>query len=216
MKGKDFADVLNCYANLFRDIGAVRDGAAIQSLATYLHTTGNSAVATTCRGLAKLKPSPSYGRGEIGRFLTIAEKLRPCLVATAKKAVIDDLNRLIATLEPFANLSISYLIQAAQEQKAKAPQKKKSASPALSDEGIAAYVEKLTEALTDADAFIEVYDTLKKDSAVKADTAKKISKAFARRSGKTKTEALKLIWDRHASVLSAKGRADAIGERTAG
>ncbi len=216
MNGKDFSGILDCYAGLLDNFQCFDDARILRAVASVLAETGTQTVAATCKKLEKLKITECNGTGEVGRFLSTAQNLQKCVEATSKKAIVDDLKRLLEFLPPFAELSAGQLREALQSQPKSATRKRSRSAASLSDDGIASYVHQLTDALGNDQAFSEVFNSLKKDVAVKAPVAKKIAREFAKKAGRTKADSLKLIWERHASVVGAKARAVATGDRTAG
>jgi hypothetical protein len=79
---------------------------------------------------------------------------------------------------------------------------------------VAHYLRRLEKSLGDESAFLEVFNSLKKDTAIKAAEAKQLARAFAKASAKSKDDALDRIWSRHASLIGVGARARATGGRT--
>jgi hypothetical protein len=86
----------------------------------------------------------------------------------------------------------------------------------FTDADLGACVKRLEEALGDELRFESVYQQISKDERLKAADAKKLAKAFSGKSGKTKADALGLIYGRHKNMMSAEPKADATGRRLAG
>ena len=216
MYGKDFHHIVDHYANLIEKVRPGHEAAILRALASIFEAAPKVSVAVTCKKLQQVESSSLYGRGDIQRFLDLAPYIEACLEATAKKTVIDDFKRLHKVLPPFASMSTEQLTEALRAQKRSTTKTKRKTTASLSDEGIATYVQRLNLAIGNEQTFSEVFSTLKNDPSVKAPIAKRIAREFAKKAGRTKTEALSLIWERHASLVGAKARADATSGRTAG
>jgi uncharacterized protein YigA (DUF484 family) len=85
----------------------------------------------------------------------------------------------------------------------------------LNEATVRDYLRRLEEALADEQGFEEEYARLASDDRVKAPDAKRIAKAFAGKSGRSKSDALGLIAARQQSLVGARAKANATGSRSA-
>lgn len=91
----------------------------------------------------------------------------------------------------------------------------RSTTGSLNEEDIAAHVHDLESALGDEIQFVQVFRRIKNDKNVRAQDAKNISKKFVGKSGKSKADAFRLIYERHSSLLESRARAKSTGGRSA-
>lgn len=85
----------------------------------------------------------------------------------------------------------------------------------LSDAEVGVYVQQLEAALGKDKAFDQIFHSLKADVNVKKQDAKNIARRFVGKSGASKTDAFRLIYERHASLVESRARALATGGRSA-
>jgi len=86
---------------------------------------------------------------------------------------------------------------------------------ALQEDEIKAYLDQLEQALGDETEFDKAFETLKRDKRVKAQDAKNISKRFVGKAGRSKADALRLIYERHSSLVGSRARAKSTAGRSA-
>src|SRR5262249_12705229 len=137
--------------------------------------------------------------------------LQRCLSKQAKKALIDDLKRLVDALAPFAKLPVLEFCEAAIARIAQPTTVTPPAGPGTA--AIENYVLALAGALRDEARFTQTFSRLKKE--LKAPAAKRLALQFTKGRARTKAEAFNLIWGRHQSVIGTAARAEATGGRTA-
>ena len=173
-----------------------------------------ASVADVCKALNKVS-----GGGGSGVTLGATAELLNLMVASAcrfaKAGDAKDLKRFAAVIDGKKGEHIDSFVAKATE--ALAPQPRRAtAAPALTDNDLRAYLKRLEEALGNEEGFEDVYLQVSKDARLKAPEAKKLARAFVGKSGRSKSDALGLIYERHKSLMGARYRAEATGGRLAG
>lgn len=212
MKAKDFAQFLNEFSEVLSAQGGHGSG-AWNELANIFEIRPTASVADVCKQFEAAAPSAGGG---IGNLIDGMRGLRTLLSSHAKKALIDDLARVVDALSPHRNSSIEELssaVRTALESPKSKPAKSQKAE--LNAELVGRYLRQLETALGDEAGFVEVFEAIKKDKAIKAPEAKHLAREFAKGAATSKDKALKLIWGRHASLMQARAKGAASAGRTA-
>lgn len=212
MKAKDFAQFLKQFSKVLSAQGG-NGSAAWNELATIFEIKPAATVADVCKQVEAA--APSAGRG-VGNFIEGLRSLEALLAGHAKKALIDDLGRVADALAQHRNTSIEELSSAVRTALQAAKSKPaRSQKAELNAELVGRYLRQLETALGDEAGFVEVFDALKTDKAIKAREAKHLAREFAKGAAASKDKALKLIWGRHASLMQARAKGAATAGRTA-
>jgi hypothetical protein len=212
MKAKDFGQFLETFAAMLGEAGAIDQAGAWRAISRIFQVKPAAKVSDVCKALVGIHVATRDNGTMVRNVTALIPSLRRCLGESAKKALIDDLERFASVLAPYARFLVSDFADAAAAQLSRAP----APTPGtLSADVVANYLRLLEESLNDEKVFLEIFNRLKKDSAVKTPEAKQLARAFAKASGKSKKEALDRIWGRHASLIGVGARAKATGGRTA-
>ena len=217
MKAKDFGDFLKTFANLLDAAGAGEQASGWRTLLPIFELKPAANVADTCRTLSSLQ-RPDTGTGMPVRLLiNLVPAIEASIGKHAKKALIDDLKRVMSVLAPFADVSIhTYAKAAIAHLSVPAKPRRTPTQPNVSTtELVQKYKDDLVAALNDEVRFPEIFNALKRDKAIKVAEAKQLARAFVDMNAKSKGDALELIWGRHAAILGSRARARATGDRTA-
>jgi hypothetical protein len=210
MKGKDLAQLLTDFADVLSDERA-REWRAIPQIFAAAPADSVVAICSVIRGVQ----APEHRNGSrLQEMVGLISALKRLLgKASAKKAVIDDLQAVETALTPFSEAPTAGFADAAiqrlRERVAERP------AGEARDDLVQSYLHRLEEALRDASRFAEVFDDLKNDKAVKVAEAKKLSREFAKETAKSRNAALDLIWARHAALMGSRARKQANKGRTA-
>lgn len=114
----------------------------------------------------------------------------------------ENFSELVATLE-------QHLAAAARKSS------RRTSAPSLTEQEIEARVHELVAVLGDEAKFDQVFQRLENDNSVKAQDAKNIAKKFVGKAGSSKSEAFRLIHERHSTLLESRARAKSTGGRSA-
>ncbi len=114
--------------------------------------------------------------------------------------------------EDFGNLVEAVDLALAQKVQ-KSTSRRNTAS--LSDAEVGDYVQQLEAALGKDAVFDQTFHSIKADDNLKAQDAKNIARSFVGKSGRSKAEAFRLIYERHSSLVESRARAVATGGRSA-
>jgi hypothetical protein len=212
MKAKDFAQFLNQFSEVLSAQGA-NNASVWSDLAKIFEIKPRANVADVCKQIEAAEPSA--GRG-INDLIDGMRGLKVVLSGHAKKALIDDLARVMDALSPHRNSSIEELSSAVRTAlQASKSKPARSQRAELNVEAVGRYLRQLETALGDEAGFVEVFELLKKDKAIKTPEAKRLAREFAKGAASSKEKALNLIWGRHASLMQARAKAAATAGRTA-
>lgn len=217
MKSNDFKDFIALFAQMLREAGADDQADGWATLAHVFGVKPTANVADICKVLSSVERVNDGSGSKLAHLVRLIPAIENCFAKYSKKALFDDLKRVAIAIAPFSDVSVQAYAQAAiarlQEPPKSKPGKQQPAMPAT--ELVEAYLQRLQSALGDEARFPEVFDSLKKDKAIKVTEAKLLARAFADLNAKSKGDALELIWLRHDSALGARARARATGGRTA-
>jgi hypothetical protein len=205
MKAKDFGQFIESFAEMLGTAGATEQAGAWRAILRIFQAKPSNKVEDVCKALSGIHVDKSDQGIMVRNVIALIPSLRRCLGESAKKkALIDDLELFADVLPPYAGCPISDFADAAVARLSWTPV-----------DVVSNYLKRLEESLRDEAAFLEIFNRLKKDTAVKAAEAKQLARAFAKASGKSKNEAFDRIWSRHASLIGVSARAKATGGRTA-
>ena len=212
MKGKDFAQLLTEFSDVLNDERA----AAFRAFSPVFEAAPNRNVVAICGVLSGIQP-PEHGNGlRLQEMIGLLSALKRLLGrGAAKKAVIDDLETVATTLAPFGQFPTATFADAAIERLHEETATSRRPSSAVRDDVVQNYLRRLEDALGDESRFAEAFQALKNDKLVTATEAKKLSKAFAKETAKSKSAAFDLIWARHAALMGSRARQLANTGRTA-
>ena len=146
-------------------------------------------------------------------MISLISALKRLLGRTSAKKAVDDLQSIETALTPFGEASTAAFADAAIRRLRERVDQRTSG--VTRGDAVKAYLHRLEEALRDASRFPEVFDELKNDKAVKASEAKKLAREFAKENAKSRSDALDLIWARHAALMGSRARKQASKGRTA-
>jgi hypothetical protein len=185
----------------------------VRRLADLLAARSNSSVTEICKILQAVKPA-SGKEPSLGNISELLTAMAEAACIFAKSADAKDLRQFVAVIEGKREHSLDAFLQQATEALIK--RSTRSAPSGVSEEVLRSYLKRLEEALGDEQGFEEVYQQLQADTRLKALDFKKLAKSFVGKSGKSKTDALGLIYGRHKSLISARAAAGSTGRRLAG
>ena len=216
MKGKDFARLLADFSDVLRDACAHEQAAGWRALVRVFEATPSLSVSAICSELSGVQ-APEHTRGlRLQQMLSLLPALKRFLVRTsAKKAAVEDLATVEAALAPFSRTPAETLADAAIAHLLEQPATQVHARAAARDDLLQNYLERLEAALNDETRFELVFNELKNDASISPAEAKKLSRAFAKETAKSKAAALDLIWGRHAALMGSRARQQANTGRTA-
>jgi len=162
------------------------------------------------RSVERSRSSPSVG--DVQQALLEFERL---VSNISKKDFVDDLRKLIATLESHQKADLASFAAAVQAEISGASPDEETAP---SDTGlIAAYVRRLDDSYKDEAAFKAVFQELKKDKRVKQTEMAEIASRFTISTPKStaRSESLNRIQARHQAYNTSKAKSDFFGGRSA-
>jgi hypothetical protein len=215
MIAKDFAQYLERFADLLDSAGAIEQARAWRAAVPIFQARPSAKVKDVCSAISKLGTPIASGPVTAQALIQLWPSMERHLEKHTKSPLVDDLKAFITSLSPFARCSLEDLSSALSARPSTAPARRGGAAKSANPDVVPTYLLRLEAALGDEAKFLEVYNALKSDSAIKAPDAKRLARDFTKRSAKSKPDALNRIWERHASLIGAGGRAKATGGRTA-
>jgi hypothetical protein len=130
----------------------------------------------------------------------------------AKPAATKDLQALIVFIQQHPNADWTTLSTAT------TPPAKRTSSgskSAVRGDVVAAYAERLQANLYNHDAFTALFNDLSASEQLTGSEVIAIAKAFTQAGGRSKSDALKRIWNRHARLMTDQAKGRATGGRSA-
>jgi hypothetical protein len=213
MKASVLLEWLYSQTEILEKACGAEKASSLRCISTVLAIRTDATVADVCKVLNRVSQCGDGGT----RIEPVAELLRLIVESAckfAKAGDAKDLRRFANTVENKKDEYIdAFVFQATA---ALAPSPSQTAPSKLDESDLRSYLKMLEEALGDDRGFELVFHKLNKDVRLKTPEAKKLAKAFVGKAGRGKADALGLIYGRHKSLMSARSKADATGDRLAG
>lgn len=213
MKAAALREWLFKQADLLETVCNFQHAPAVRRLADLLTVRGNATVSDVCRILRTVKPS-GVEEPSIGPLADLLSAMTETACIFAKADDAKDLRQFAAVIGEKREYSLDEFVQRATEALSQRPSR--STTSAASEEVLRSYLKKLEEALGDEQGFEEVYEQLRADARLKAPDTKKLAKSFVGKAGRSRADALALIYGRHKSLIGARAAAGSTGRRLAG
>lgn len=216
MKSKEIHAWLEAHINVL-ELGC-SDGCAteLRQLLSLFEIRETILIKDICGAIERASPSVAQNEGvTVANINTIFDLMIKCTAPIASKTAKLNLKLLRETLHKHENLNLESLLNAISNVLNKTGRIAQTQEADLGDTAVRDYVRRLEEALGDEQGFDEEYARLVGDKRIKAPDAKQIAKAFAGKSGRSKSDALGLIAARQQSLIGARAKADATGGRSA-
>lgn len=213
MKSIEFSDFLRDVETLLQVDGNASVAASLDAIRTVLETAGPKQVRAAMNSLAEIVyPEAVHHQPNLGSSLDLLERLLAFTTAHCKKAIADDVRRLLHFCERHSAADVSKFVAVTQEAFAAKP-KKTASAPAATDAAIELYLQRLDKTLGFEPAFDRVFEELKADKTMRAPQLKKLAKSFTQLSAKSAPDALKSMYRRHANLLETDKHKAAVGGR---
>lgn len=213
MKALVLSEWLSNHADILERSCGLEAARGLRRLSDVLAIRPQHSVKDVCKALDKAATSHTGGE-KVGPTAKLLRLLVDASCGFAKAADAADLKRFAASVEKHCATTLNDLASRASD--ALTPRDNRAVSSALSEVELSAILRKLEEVLGDERGFDAIYRQVSTDSRIKTPEAKKLAKAFAGKSGRSKVEALGLIYKRHRSLMGAEPKANATGRRLAG
>ena len=209
MTPRDFADALSKAASLL----APTAGDQLRAIAELFASSPTTTVAATLTKLRKARTfAPVDGQPAIGNVLTAISPLAEFMKAYGKPAFTKDLQTTTAFIQGFSQAGVrSFVDDARAVLTAPTPQR-----PTLKEEVVQRHLSRLEQTLGDDPSFSAAYKELEHDPDVGNLEIAALVKRFTDVSSKSRPAALKKIWARHHSLLTARAKSAARDGRGAG
>jgi hypothetical protein len=210
------AAALRAVAALLTAAGAVRPTPALGRLADALEAAGGATLAAAARRLQALPEQRGDGV-PLGTVEPLLPPLRTLLSAVGKAAGARDAAALAALIATHGGSDAEALARAASAKPAGTARTmaRGAAKAPLREDLVAAHRQALEQALGDADRFSAAYAALEADAGMGRAELLALARQFAGAAARSRADALKRIWGRHAAVLTARAKAAATGGRSA-
>ncbi len=214
--------VLKTFSDLMNGCGAKHCADVLEAGSALLLEKPNMKLAGFCQQLEKVSPQERKDRGpKIGQYLEILNKARPVIDIAAKPAIKGDVEMWISTLRSQDAVTIEDFTSAAKATFAntgkdgRTGRKPKGTSQLKrlpkTELEIRTLAGRLESALGTRE-FSAIYEEAGEKGYLSAPEAKVLCRTFTGKAAKNANDALKLIWQRHQSLLDS----DAMGEATKG
>ena len=214
MKCRDFSAVLRTFADLLDAAGAPVARDQIVMFAAIFDAHPASSVSDLAKRIASLGGAGPTGSPSLGDVARLLSALKSVLSKTAKAAVLTDLNAIEKFLHDRASMELGAFVRLATEAAAPRPTRNRDA-PAVRDDLVIHYKEKLEAALGDEEKFSAVYNDLRTNTAVGRPEIIALAKQMTGSGARAEDAALKKIWNRHQSLVVFKAKSRATGGRSA-
>ena len=205
---RTFADVLDV-----ADAPVARN--QILTFAAVFDAHPASSVADLAKRIAALCVAGPAGNPNLDDVARLLSALKSCLDKTAKSAVLTDISAVEKLLRDRASMQIGAFVRMATEAAAPHRSTSKRDAPAVRDDLVVHYQEKLEAALGDEEKFAIVYNDLRANTAVAKPEIIALARQMTGSRAHAKDAALKKIWARHQSLMVFKAKARATGGRSA-
>jgi hypothetical protein len=215
MECRDFSAVLRTFADLLDAAGApgARDRIAMFAAVFDAHPT--SSVCDLAKRIGALRGTASTGSPSLGDVARLLSALKSVLNKTAKATVLTDLNAIEKLLRDRASMDLGAFVRLATEAAAPPRPARNRDAPAVRNDLVAHYKEKLEAALGDEEKFSAVYNDLRANTAVGKPEIIALAKQMTGSGARAEDAALKKIWNRHQSLVVFKAKSRATGGRSA-
>ncbi|MGH6816481.1 MAG: hypothetical protein ACREC6_12330 [Hyphomicrobiaceae bacterium] len=215
MKARDFAQFVEAFSDVLDEAGAGGRAEAWRALLPIFNIKPTANVGDICKVVAGMQCSAANRGATVQDVIGLLPVMGRCLASTAKKALVDDLMLLGKSLAAFRNVQVSNFVDAAVSRLRQQVPKDRKKNTEIRADVVQKYLRRLEQALGDEPGFVETFNAMKKDAAVGAAEAKKLSKEFSSVTARSKKDAFEFIWARHASLTGARLKAAATAGRTA-
>lgn len=215
MKCRDFSAVLRTFADLLDAAGALGARDRIVMFAAVFDAHPTSSVADLAKRIGALRGTASAGSPSLGDVARLLSALKSVLNKTAKATVLTDLNAIEKSLHDRASMDLGAFVRLATEAAAPPRPARNRDAPAVRDDLVAHYKEKLEAALGDEEKFTGVYNDLRTNTAVGRPEIIALAKQMTGSGARAEDAALKKIWNRHQSLVVFKAKSRATGGRSA-
>jgi len=174
----------------------------------------------TLKTLSSVIESVDLKKGDGPNARTLSRIVDAFVSATrhlGKAREVNALDTFASALSKRKDEDFGQLVEAVDRLLAQKAQKSTSRrnTASLSDTEVGAYVQQLEAALGKDKAFDQIFYSVKADHNLKTQDAKNIARSFVGKSGRSKAEAFRLIYERHSSLVESRARAVATGGRSA-
>jgi hypothetical protein len=215
MKCRDFGAVLRTFADVLDAAGALAARDHILIFAAAFDADPTSSVSDLAKRIAALREAGPAGSPNLSDVAHLLSALKSFLNKTAKAPVLTDVNAVEKLLRDRASMKVSAFVQMATEAAAPRATTRKRNAPALRDDLVLQYKEKLAAALGDEERFTAVYNDLRANTAIGKPEIIALAKQMTGSGARTEDAALKKIWNRHQSLMVFKAKTRATGGRSA-
>jgi hypothetical protein len=215
MKCQDFGSILRTFADVLGVAGATaaRDRIAMFAAVFDAHPTSN--VSDLANRIAALPVTASTGSPSLGDVARLLSALKSFLDKTAKSTVLTDVSAIEKLLQDRASMEISAIARMTTATAASRRSTRKRDAPAVRDDLVVQYKQKLEAALGDEEKFTAIYNDLRANTAMGKPEMAALAKQMTGSSARTQDAALKKIWNRHQSLMLFKAKTRATGGRSA-
>ncbi len=220
MKSMELHKVLKTFSDMMNGCEAKHCANILEAGSALLLEKPNMKLADFCRQLHKISVQDRKDCGpKIGQYLEILNKMRPFIDIAAKPAIRGDIEIWMSTLGSQDAATIDDFVSAAKavfaapEKNDRPSRKQKGAAKRLpkTELEILVLVSRL-ESVLGSREFSAIYEEVAEKGYLSAAEAKELCRKFTGKTAKNANDALKLIWQRHQSLLDS----DAMGEATKG
>jgi hypothetical protein len=215
MKCRDFSAVLRTFADLLDAAGAPVARDRIVMFAAVFDAHPTSSVSDLAKRIGALRGTASAESPSLGDVARLLSALKSVLDKTAKATVLTDLNAVEKFLHDRASIELGAFVRLATEAAAPPRPARNRDAPAVRDDLVIHYKEKLEAALGDEEKFSAVYNDLRANAAIGRLEIIALAKQMTGSGARAEDAALKKIWNRHQSLVVFKAKSRATGGRSA-
>lgn len=215
MRCRDFSAVLGTFADVLGAAGASVAQDQIATFAAVFDAHALSSVSSLANRLAALHGNEPAGSPNLGDIARLLSALKSFLDKIAKTAVLADINALEKLLHSRSSMELLAFVRMATEAPVPHRPTRKRGAPAVRDDLVVHYKERLEAALGDEEKFSAVYNDLRANTAIRKPEILALARQMTGGGARTDDAALKKIWNRHRSLVVFNAKARATGGRSA-
>jgi hypothetical protein len=218
MKSRELAAILRAVSRLLATADHGSAVGRISALAAVFDAAPTLAVVSLVKRLRDQTVTQGSGGLALGELAPVLAALEEIFALGAKASVISDFSLLSDLMRDHPEAELGSMRESLSAPAAGGIGRRKpqtAAAPALRDDLVLMYQQKLEASLGDHPGFMAVHAALSKDKSIKLPEARALAKALTGLTAKSKADAFRTILDRHQSLMAVRAKGLATGGRSA-
>jgi membrane-bound inhibitor of C-type lysozyme len=206
MKCQDFSSILRAFSDVLAAAGAqvAQDHIIVFAAAFDAHPM--SSVSDLAKRIVAAPVTESTGSTSLGDVARLLSALRGFLNKTAKSTVLTDVNTIEKLSQDRASMEIRAIALLTTAAAGSRRSTRKRDAPAVRDDLVVQYKQKLEAALGDEEKFTAIYNDLRANTAMGKPEMTALAKQMTGSGARTQDAALKKIWNTRLTTAAAGSR----------